>query len=300
MREQDRRYLSEATAHIERLLAARRAEPLHPSGLSDELQAFAESFDRLLEQLAILQHFAVTLADGDLGQEVPPRCHLLDPLKQLQSHLRHLTWQAQQIAAGDLDHQVDFLGDFSEAFNRMIHGLREKRIAEENVRYLSQHDALTGLYNRTFFNEEISGLCPAQQFPLSLLIADVDGLKAVNDRHGHSAGDLLIQKAARVLEHGVRIEDAVVRLGGDEFAVILHRTDQAGAQAIVVRIRETLKEYNRREPAPLLSLSLGVATAHGPDQIEEALRLADEAMYREKSAGKALGRSASQRDRRLP
>ncbi len=300
MNDEDRRYLSTAKGRIEQLLASQPAEPLRPGRLSPELQAFAEVFDRLLEQLAAMQRLAVSLANGDLSHEPPPRQHLLDPLKQLQGNLRHLTWQAEQIAAGDLDQRVDFLGDFSAAFNQMIEGLREKRIAEQHVRYLSQHDALTGLYNRAFFNEAKQRLSSAEDFPVSLLIADVDGLKRVNDHHGHSAGDFLIQKAGRVLEHAVRVEDAVVRLGGDEFVIILHRTDAAEAQAIIARIREALGEYNRRDPTPFLSLSLGAATAATPAALEEALRLADDAMYRDKRTGKQRGSTVALQDRRVP
>ncbi|MBL8258508.1 MAG: hypothetical protein JNM60_01680 [Candidatus Competibacteraceae bacterium] len=91
MNEQDRRYLAAAADGVKRLLNARNAAPLRPAGLSPELQAFGEAFDDLLGQMEVLRHFAITLANGDLSYEAPPRQHLLDPLKQLQAHLRHLT-----------------------------------------------------------------------------------------------------------------------------------------------------------------------------------------------------------------
>jgi diguanylate cyclase (GGDEF)-like protein len=292
-------YLADATRRIERLLASRGAEPLRPDGLSPELAAFAEAFDRLLIQLAALRRLSVSLANGDLSQEPPARQHLLDPLKQLQGSLRHLTWQAQQIAGGDLDQEVDFLGEFSAAFNSMIQGLREKRIAEERIRYMSEHDALTGLYNRAWFNARMHRLAAAaDEFPVSFLMADLDGLKTVNDGDGHAAGDALIQQAGKVLERAVRLEDAVVRLGGDEFAIILHRTDTGGAQAALGRVRQALCDGNRGASAPRVSLSLGAGTAADPSALEAALHEADLAMYQDKIGRKRGGHAGAVADRR--
>ncbi|MBK1701088.1 diguanylate cyclase domain-containing protein [Thiococcus pfennigii] len=293
MNDADRRYLAAALERVERVLNAKPAPRLHPQGLSPELQAFGEGLDRLLDQLAAMRELALALSNGDLGHEPPPRTHLLDPLKQLRSNLRHLTWQAQQIAAGDLDQRVDYLGDFSDAFNRMIQGLRDKRVAEARVRYLSLHDALTGLRNRAFFNDELERLAAAGQGPISLLVADVDGLKQVNDTAGHLTGDLLIQKAARVLERGARAEDVVVRLGGDEFVIILYRTDNVAAGTVLARVREALIDSNRRDAGLPLSLSVGIATASDGSLLEEAFARADAAMYREKLAKQGRCRSGS-------
>lgn len=286
MNEKDRRYLTAATRGIEKLLGARGLPPLRPSGLTPELQAFGESFDRLLEQLEAFRRLAISLANGDLSFEAPARQHLLDPLKHLQAHLRHLTWQTQQIAAGDLEQGIDFLGEFSISFNQMIEGLREKRAIEERVRHLSLHDALTGLYNRTYFNEEIARLGASENYPVSFLMADLDGLKTVNDTQGHQVGDLLIQRAARLLEHGIRAKDVLVRLGGDEFTIILYGTDREGANIVSSRIRDTLEAHNQRNQNFPVFLSLGASTADTPSSLEESLRRADQAMYRDKSERK--------------
>ncbi|MEY6431734.1 GGDEF domain-containing protein [Thioalkalicoccus limnaeus] len=290
MNDADRQYLAAATARIDRLLHARGVDPISPSGLSAELQGFAEAFDRLLEQLAVFRQFAVTLAHGDLSYEAPARQHLLDPLKHLQASLRHLTWQTQQVAAGDLDQCVDFLGEFSIAFNQMIQGLRDKRAADDQIRHLSLHDALTGLYNRLFFNQEMERLATSDEFPITILVTDLDDLKRVNDTRGHQTGDLLIQRAARLIEHGVRTEDAVVRLGGDEFAVLLYGIGQSEAETIVQRLRATLVAHNRRNPMLAVSLSIGAATAEGPASLEAALRQADQAMYQDKCNRKGRDR----------
>lgn len=279
---EDQRYLADAACRIEKLLVSRAARPLRPEGLSPELQVFAEKFDHLLEAMEALHRFAIALGNGDLSHEPPKSLHLLGSLKQLQANLRHLTWQTLEVAAGNFDQQVDFLGDFSTAFNKMVEGLREKRTAEEQMRYLSLHDALTGLYNRTFFNEEIERLRSSQDYPVSFLIADLDDLKPVNDTYGHQVGDLMIQTAARILEHGVRAEDSVARVGGDEFTIILYSTDNPTANAVLGRIRNSLTACNRRNDSLLIRMSLGVATAQDSAGLEEAVRRADEAMYQDK------------------
>lgn len=291
MNEDDHHYLAAAAIRIDKLLAAQGAKLLRPSGLSPELQAFAERFDHLLDALETLRRFTITLANGNLAHDAPPGVHLLDPLKHLQANLRHLTWQTQQVATGDLDQRVDFLGEFSTAFNAMIEALRDKRAAEEKARYLSVHDSLTGLYNRAYFNEALDLLREAHHDPVSLLIADLDGLKTSNDTRGHLVGDLLIKKAAQVLQHGVRPDDVVARIGGDEFAVILHGADAEMAQVAITQIRATMDAYNQRDRVFPISISLGASTASHCQDLNETLRLADEAMYRDKIQRKGQARN---------
>ena len=88
---------------------------------------------------------------------------------------------------------------------------------EERIRYLSYHDRMTGLYNRSFFDEELKRLDTARQLPLSFIIGDVNGLKLANDAFGHQAGDKLLITIARIIGESTRKEDIVCRWGGDEF-----------------------------------------------------------------------------------
>ncbi|NEV63396.1 GGDEF domain-containing protein [Thiorhodococcus minor] len=286
MNEADRRYLTAAARQIDALLSARAATPIRAEGLSDELQCLAERLDALLESLSALRRLSIALANGDLSHDSPQGIHLLGPLKQLQSSLRHLTWQTQQVAQGDLEQHVDFLGDFSDAFNQMIQALRDKRIAEEKIRYLSEHDSLTGLHNRAFFDDELSRLSKQGRYPVSLVIADLDGLKRVNDELGHHVGDLLIQKAAQVLQSCLGDDDVLARLGGDEFAIILAGADASQASATLERLRGAEAKANRKDKVFPIHISVGAGTASEPAELREALRRADQAMYRDKAERK--------------
>ena len=162
---------------------------------------------------------------------------------------------------------------------------REYKRAEEKIRYLnylSAHDALTGLYNRAFFEEEMARLERGRQFPVSVVMADIDGLKAVNDNQGHAAGDELLRRAAAVLRSTFRAEDVVARIGGDEFAVLLPSTDAAAAEKALARVVNSLLAHNTAHGDPPLRLSVGTATAERGRSLTEALKQADERMYQEK------------------
>jgi diguanylate cyclase (GGDEF)-like protein/PAS domain S-box-containing protein len=158
----------------------------------------------------------------------------------------------------------------------------EQKRTEERLRYLSLHDTLTGLYNRVYFEEEMARLQRGRQFPASVIMTDVDGLKFVNDELGHAAGDELLRQAAKSLTASFRSADVVARIGGDEFAVLLPGTEAAVSQSLVSRLKRIVNDHNLAHPKPGLSLSIGTATAEEGSVLSDVLKLADQSMYRDK------------------
>jgi diguanylate cyclase (GGDEF)-like protein len=150
---------------------------------------------------------------------------------------------------------------------------------EERLRFLSVHDQLTGLYNRLYFEEEIVRLEKGRLFPISTIMADVDGLKAVNDSHGHSAGDQLLIQTATIFRSCFRAEDVVARIGGDEFAALLPGSNACTAYKVIERINNRLKETSCYFFGNQISISIGMATTEKGGSLLESLKTADQSMY---------------------
>jgi len=160
--------------------------------------------------------------------------------------------------------------------------ITERKRMEQELQHLSTHDILTGLYNRNFFEVEMARLQTSRLFPVSIVVADVDNLKTVNDRNGHSAGDELIRKVAYLLRKSFRSEDIVARIGGDEFATLLPEMNEMDTQALVDRLRYNLAKLDD----PLSNLSIGMAIGKEGCNLPDVMRLADDRMYQDKAAHK--------------
>ena len=154
----------------------------------------------------------------------------------------------------------------------------EKKEKQKKIEYLSYHDQLTGLYNRHFFEEELNRIDVEKSLPLTIAMADVNGLKLTNDAFGHEAGDLLLQSIAKVLKSECRADDIVSRIGGDEFVLLLPRTNYNQAELIVKRIYKAIS--NRKDNNIVMSVSIGWETKiQSQENVKEVLSKAEDHMY---------------------
>ena len=290
--------LDEAAAALAQVVAA----PNPPAALPDPLQGCA-ALRRLYADLLLLRAFLLALVKGDLSQELHLRGFLAGTLKALQANLRHLTWQTQMIAAGDFTQRVDFMGDFSAAFNAMVvqlddnrRQLQEKQAAlarlneelraeierrkqteaalrqsEASYRQLAISDPLTGAHNRRhFFQRAQEELYRAGRYqrPVALIIFDLDFFKQVNDTYGHAAGDRVLQTVAALVRGSIRAADIFARYGGEEFILLLPEAGLEAGLETAERLRRTIAAAPVSHPPDVIpiTISAGVAALPAPGQ----------------------------------
>jgi diguanylate cyclase (GGDEF)-like protein/PAS domain S-box-containing protein len=167
----------------------------------------------------------------------------------------------------------------------------ERRRFEDQLAHLAHHDALTGLFNRRRFEQELAlQVAYAQRYEaeLSVLLVDVDDFKTINDTHGHRVGDEVIASVATTLRDRLRLNDVVARLGGDEFAVLLPSTGGAEAAYVAEQLRAAIASKAHGDGERLrVTASIGVAASHhGRTSADDLLADADIAMYEAKEAGR--------------
>lgn len=171
--------------------------------------------------------------------------------------------------------------------------ITERKNMEDQLRHLSLHDVLTGLYNRAYFEEEMRRLESGRYNPVGIILCDVDGLKMVNDTLGHESGDCLLIETANVIKKAMRQGDMVARIGGDEFAILLPHSDVADVESICDRIRESIQVFNMKNTGLTISLSMGYSVAHtAPNDMGSLFKEADDNMYREKMLHRQSASSA--------
>jgi diguanylate cyclase (GGDEF)-like protein len=170
--------------------------------------------------------------------------------------------------------------------------LERAKKTETELRYLADHDPLTGLLNRRRFRAELDqyvSFAARYGGRGAVMVIDIDGLKEVNDRLGHQAGDTLIRRVAEILRERVRATDIVARLSGDEFAVLMPQSDIAGALQLGEDLRAQVAEgMPRGSEIDHASISVGITMFGGQNAAgaEAVLVAADQAMYQAKSEGR--------------
>ncbi|MGO4524237.1 diguanylate cyclase [Microvirga sp. 2MCAF35] len=159
-----------------------------------------------------------------------------------------------------------------------------RKRAEAYLEYLGKHDVLTKLYNRSFYVDELNRLERKGPFPVSVVIIDLNGLKAANDQLGHAAGDALLRRAGEVLSKAVDKPSYAARIGGDEFALLMPGTDDRDARVVMDGIENLLEVNNQFYTGLALRFAMGAATSQPGERLEAVVKRADLLMYEAKRA----------------
>jgi diguanylate cyclase (GGDEF)-like protein len=195
---------------------------------------------------------------------------------------------AQKIYNQQLENANRELKKANEIIRTQNEQLREVAFRLEQV---SKTDVLTELDNRRYMMEKLAeevNRFKRNQKPFSIIIADIDDFKKVNDTHGHDCGDYIIKRMAQTMADSVRDIDSVARWGGEEFLILLPETVTEGAVVLAERIQKNVRRsvwsYNQFQIT--ISLTLGIATFDGETDLELVVKKADRALYDGKNKGK--------------
>lgn len=291
--------LQEAIIFLEQAISA----PTPNADLPANLKPYPALND-LYAKLLGLREFTLALAQGDLSRELRLKGYLAGALKSFHANLRHLTWQTQMIATGDFSQRVDFMGEFSEAFNTMVIQLDESlqkikekeaeltginkelrqeielrktteeslRQSEELYRQLAITDPLTGIFNRRHFYQlsesELQRTCRYGR-PLAVMMIDIDYFKKVNDSYGHAIGDQVLQTLASLIREALRTIDIFARYGGEEFIVLLPETQLRDVRPIAERLCRKIAET----PVPIEANHISITISVGASAFEPSAQL---------------------------
>lgn len=305
------RYLKELVYHTDSAV-------LHTEELPEEFQKLGQAMELLGQWLGEAKQFSAALAKGELSYIETDRENVfVAPMKELQGTLRHLAWQTQQVAKGDYSQKVDFMGDFSEAFNTMTKQLEERREAlisekrrieqknaelererkqKETLMYkFAYTEVLTGLYNRRYAMEKMETLVEEKRsFVLSFV--DVDYLKYCNDTYGHLTGDAYLLEIAGAL---AGVAGTLCHIGGDEFMVI---AEDASVEEQNQRLEEVRREVVKAGANSTFPKSFSYASCAVPADTKKSLgeyiRMVDTMMYTYKEKCKLPLKDAVYRDDR--
>src|SRR3972149_7490052 len=163
----------------------------------------------------------------------------------------------------------------------ILNNINERKKAERRIRYLSFHDRLTELYNRTYFEKVLVNISKDRELPLNFIICDLNGLRLVNDAFGYNEGDKLLKRVAKILKYCSREEDIIARWGEDEFFVLMPRSTEKDVEEVSNKIKKICaKTQDQKIP---LNISMGISTRENQSQdLKDVIKEAENNMYKNK------------------
>lgn len=209
--------------------------------------------------------------------------------KMIETVRKELRDKGAEESGQDVMHRA-LIDDIYEQLKTFIKSLKT---SQERLKHLATRDLLTGLYNRSYFNEAIAHdiqRAIRNNERLSFIVIDIDNFKAINDTYGHLHGDGILRACAEILRHSVRKSDFVCRYGGDEFVVVTPAETCQDNEALYRRMQDNLDDWNNEYATHdyMLSLSFGCAEWDATKDLMEVLHEADLNMYKHKQQKKNI------------
>ncbi len=303
--------LREAMTNNVRLVAhLLNKTPSLPSILADSRYRIIDcsrSFEKMIGDRPLGQYLTSILKpiseDGKIVPAFSTEEHLFPRICKLKGsdiHLNCFAFKAEdnvlifaeRFEASDTDivRQVSEMND--ELYNKTIELVNKNRQLEKanaRIQKLMQTDPLTGLANRRYFNQRFetdASFSRRNNHPLSLVMADLDRFKSVNDNYGHDAGDEVLMGFADLISANCRTEDLPARFGGEEFIILLPGTGLNKTLQFCERIRKKMEKISFREGKIRVTVSMGAALFTRDDTLEHLVKRADQALYRAKQNGR--------------
>lgn len=224
---------------------------------------------------------------------------LILPIRALSRHLQRVREMGDYSLRLRLNSHNE-IGDINRELNALVEQVQTQQLQliaqSREMQTLSYQDSLTMLANRRRFDQALAdnwAMAQRQRKPLALIMCDVDYFKSYNDHYGHQKGDEVLRQLAQIIAHAVvRTSDLATRYGGEEFAILLPDTTEAGAQHLASQLQKNLQAANIPHEyshiCQRLTLSMGIAalTPDAEQSARDLVRLADEALYAAKAAGR--------------
>lgn len=299
----DERILDKITEAIYRILEGEKPAPIElPQDYPDnELKQLVSYMNKMIGEHDNVANFMDSLSSGDLNYvSSKGKMRILQCAKALQSNLRHLTWKTKQIADGDFNQKVDFMGDFSDAFNKMTTQLKDafEKLEEANqkLHQLSRTDGLTSIANRRCFDELFETewrRASRLSKPISVILIDIDFFKKYNDTYGHQMGDECLKRVADALKSAIKRPcDVLARYGGEEFIAVLPDTNGNDAVNVAESMRSNVAAlgiaHKNSQVSDTVTASFGISSTvpEGNGLPGLLIAQADSALYQAKLEGR--------------